>query len=76
MTYIAKEPGVARGKKFKIFFLNETLKKNSNLFEPITPPPPMSVHKKFRPNRSSRMAGYTQHILTNSFLVLYTVNPK
>ena len=22
----------------------------------------MSVHKKFQPNRSSRLAGYTQHI--------------
>ena len=24
--------------------------------------PPMSVHNKFQPNRSSRLAGYTQHI--------------
>jgi len=30
-----------------------------------TPRPPMSVHKKFQPNRSSRLASYTQHIYTN-----------
>ena len=29
----------------------------------ITPRPPMSVHEKFQPNRSSRLAGYTQHAL-------------
>ena len=27
-----------------------------------TPWPPMSVHKKFQPNRSSRLAGYREHI--------------
>ena len=32
--------------------------------------PPMSVHKKFQPNRSSRLAGYREHIyirITNVF---------
>ena len=29
------------------------------------PRPPMSDHKKFQPNRFSRLAGYTQHIYTN-----------
>ena len=28
----------------------------------ITPRPPMSVHNKFQPIRSSRLAGYRQHI--------------
>ena len=32
----------------------------------------MSVHKKFQPNRSSRLAGYSQHIYTN--VLLYYVN--
>ena len=27
-----------------------------------TPRPPMSVHKLNQPNRSSRLAGYTQHM--------------
>ena len=27
-----------------------------------TPRPPVIVHKKLQPNRSSRLAGYTQHI--------------
>ena len=30
-----------------------------------TPRPPRSVHKKFKPNRSSHLAGYRQHIYTN-----------
>ena len=53
--------GVARGKqilnkkmenKFRIFFAYNTQR------------PPMGVHKKFQPNRSSssRLADYTQHI--------------
>ena len=32
----------------------------------------MSVHKKFQPNRSSRLAGYRQHIYTN--VLLYYIN--
>ena len=28
----------------------------------VTPRPPLSVHKKFQPNRSSRLAGYREHI--------------
>ena len=27
-----------------------------------TPRPPLSVHTKFQPNRSSRLAGYREHI--------------
>ena len=34
----------------------------------VTPRPPRSVHKKFQPNRSSRLAGYREHI--NDCLVL------
>ena len=32
--------------------------------------PRMSVHKKFQPNRSSRLAGYTQHIYKYECFVL------
>ena len=55
---LAEGPGVARGKKnFKI------KKKISNVFLAyVTPRPPMSVHKKIQPNRSSRLAGYREHI--------------
>ena len=36
---------------------------NVKFFSPYnTPRPPLSVHKKFQPNRSSRLAGYMQHI--------------
>ena len=28
----------------------------------ISTRPPLSVHKKFQPNRSSRLAGYREHI--------------
>ena len=28
----------------------------------VTPRPPLSVHKKIQPNRSSRLAGYREHI--------------
>ena len=34
----------------------------SNFLAYNTPRPPMCVHKKCQPNRSSRLAGYTQHI--------------
>ena len=30
----------------------------------------MIVHKKIQPNRSSRLAGYTQHIYIYEYLVL------
>ena len=43
---LAERPGVAREKKNRIFF---------NLRHPR---PPMSVHTKFQPIRSSRLAGY------------------
>ena len=38
-------------------------KKIFNFFLAYIPPrPPMSVHKKIQPNRSSRLAGYREHI--------------
>ena len=49
-------------KNKKFFFLN---------FEFIlafnTPWAPISVHKRFKPNRYSRLAGYTQHIRVSCF---------
>ena len=58
MTYynlLAEGPSVAREKKM--------LKKNFRIFLAFsTPRPTMSVHKKFQPNRSSRLAGYREHI--------------
>ena len=51
---LAERLGVARGKKEKICEV-EKLKQN-------TPRPPRSVHKKNHPNRSNRLAGYTQQI--------------
>ena len=69
---LAEGPGVARR---KIIFEKKMLKKknfekkNSNYFIAyVTPRPPLSVHKKFQPNRSSRLAGYREHI--NECLVL------
>ena len=50
MSELAEGPGVARGKKF-VFFVAYN-----------TPRPPVSVHKKFQPNRFRRLAGYMQHI--------------
>ena len=44
--------------------MKKTLKKflkNFRFFQPMTQSP-MSVHKQIQPNRSSRLAGYTQHI--------------
>ena len=69
---VAEGPGVARvkkflknkifeKKKFEIFFLDFLI----SLYHPR---PPLSVHKKFQPNRSSRLAGYREHI--NECLVL------
>jgi len=51
---LAEGPGVARGKNI--------LKKNRISLAFNTPRPPMSVHKKIQPNRSSHLAGYRQHI--------------
>ena len=59
---LAEGPGVARGKKIEI--------KNSIFLTYNTLRPPMSVHKKFQPNRSSRLAGYTQHIFKCFIIVL------
>ena len=56
-------PGVARGKK--VLKKKKMNKNNFRFFQPDIPRPPMSVHKKIQPNRSSRLAGYTQHIYTN-----------
>ena len=64
-------PGVARGKinfKEKKFEKKNFEKKNlkkifSNFFLAyVTPRPPLSVHEKFQPNRSSRLAGFREHI--------------
>ena len=33
------------------------------------PRPPLSVHKKIQPNRSSRLAGYRQHIQMSCFII-------
>ena len=53
---LAEGPGVARDKKF--------LKKLKKLFRIFLahyiPRPPLSVHKKFPPSRSSRLVGYNQ----------------
>ena len=37
----------------------------------ITPWPPLSVHKKCQPNRSSRLAGYRQHIYIRMSCLIY-----
>jgi len=66
---LAEGPGVARGKKkiFKKIYckkIGKKLEKNSNFFSLYNSPrPPMSVHNKFQPNRSSRVACYRQHII-------------
>ena len=53
---LAEGPGVTRGKKnFEKKFFEICLAY-------VTPRPPMSVHKKIQPNRSSRLAGYREHI--------------
>ena len=60
-SLLAEGPGVAHGKK--------NLKKKFRIFLAyVTPRPPLSVHNKFQPNRSSRLAGYREHIY--EFLVL------
>ena len=47
----------------KQFLKNNNLKIKFQTFLAYnTPWPPMSAHKKIQPNRSSRLAGYTQHI--------------
>jgi len=45
---LAEGPGVARGKK--------------RFFSPCHPKATLSVLKKFKPIRSSRLAGYREHI--------------
>ena len=46
-------------------------KKNFEFFLAYnTPRPPLSVQKKFQPNRSSRLAGYREHIY-ECFVLLY-----
>ena len=56
---LGRGPGVARGKK------------NRKNLELNTIRPPMSVHKKIQPIRSSRLAGYWWHI--NECLAEYLV---
>ena len=56
---LAEGDGIAREKNF----LKKKFEKKLGIFLAyITPRPPMSVHKKFQPNRSSRLAGYREHI--------------
>ena len=70
---LAEGPGVARGKinfeeKKILKKINFPKKINlkKNIFDfflaYVTPRPPLSVHNKFQPNRSSRLAGYREHI--------------
>ena len=55
-TWLAEGPGVALGKK------NLEKKILDFFWAYVTPRPPLSVHKKFQPNRSSRLASYREHI--------------
>ena len=59
----------ARGKKFLL---------RKQIFEFFTfntgGGPPMSVHKKFQPNWSSRLAGYTQHIYIYTIVLFYYID--
>ena len=61
ISVLTEGPGVARG---KIIFEKKILtKKFSNFFLAFnTLRPPMSIHKKFQPNQSSRLTGYREHI--------------
>ena len=43
--------------------------KNSIFLASNTPRQPLSVHKKFQPIRSSRLAGYRQHIWMSCFII-------
>ena len=52
--------GVARGNKLNIILKMDFLTYN-------TPWPPISVHKKFQPNRSSRLAGCYIYIQIQSY---------
>ena len=68
---LAEGPGVARGK------INLEEKKIWNFFfgfflAYVTPRPPLSVHKKFQPNQSSRLADYREHI-HKCLVLLYKV---
>ena len=56
---LAEGSGVARGEKnWKIKIWKKNWKKCRNLLAYNAPRLPMSVHKKYKPNRSSRLAGY------------------
>ena len=57
-------PGVARGKKHFFLKINFFLAYN-------TLQPPMSVHTKIQPNRSSCLAGYAQHIYDMNVVFYY-----
>ena len=64
---LVEGPGVARGKKKvlkKHFKQRKYFEKNirNYLLTYNTPRPAMNVHKKIKPNRSSRLAGYEEHI--------------
>ena len=57
---LAEGPGVARGKKIEKKILK--VFKKFEFFSLYHPPVTHECQKKIRPNRSSRLAGYTQHI--------------
>ena len=47
---------------FCLFFSLKLYLKKIDFLAYNTPRPPMSIHKNFQPNRSSRLAGVTQHL--------------
>ena len=46
----------------KNFYLKKYFEKMSNFLAYKTPRSPLSVHQKFKPIRSSRLAGYKDHV--------------
>jgi len=62
---LAEVPAVAREKNRKKIIKKKEKNKNFDFLKPITPSrPPMSVHKKFQPIRSSRLAGYVVIVIS------------
>ena len=64
---------IARGKKIEKNWKKIINSKKNRFLVYQHPRLSMSVHKKCQPNRSSRLAGYRQHIYTN---VLFYVDDK
>ena len=70
---LAEGPGVAREtkKNLKKKFRKKLQKlKKKFFFKPITPPANHECPQKIQPNRSSRLAGYRQHLYKYECLVL------